>query len=204
MQTSRCLPIFAIAILLGHPVASVAQNRAPRFEAGAQVSTLHQSSFDNTSVGLGGRFTYNLAHWAAVEAEGIFTPADNVKVGIGLPDFELSYERRRLEMFFGPKLGMRGDKFGVFGRVRPGFTQLSNRGVGCAGTFCALALIALPEYRTELAVDIGGGVEFFPSRRTVARLDLGDTVIRHRSQAPPCRECTSHNFASRLGFGFRF
>lgn len=36
--------------------------------------------------------------------------------------------------------------------------------------------------------------ELYRSFRTVVRLDLGDTVIRHRSQGPPCRDCTSHTF----------
>jgi hypothetical protein len=73
------------------------------------------------------------------------------------------------------------------------------------GNGCALVLIALDTYRTEFALDLGGGIEFYPSRRTVARVELGDTIIRHRSFAPPCPSgCTSHNLSSRLGIGVRF
>ena len=70
---------------------------------------------------------------------------------------------------------------------------------------CALMLFARPEYRTEFALDLGGIVEFYPTRRTVARVDFGDVMIRHRSAAvPPCSDCTSHNFTSRFGIGLRF
>ena len=68
-----------------------------------------------------------------------------------------------------------------------------------------LMLLAVPEYRTEFAFDLGGVLEFYPSARTVARIDAGDTMIRHRSSAvPPCQECTTHNFSSRFGVGVRF
>ena len=119
----------------------------------------------------------------------------------------LDYHRRRAEAFFGPKLGLRSARFGVFAKVRPGFARLTDRGVECAGEACALAnlLIARPEYRTEFALDVGAVLEVYPSSRTVARLDFGDTMIRHRSQAaPPCWSCTTHNFTSSVGLGFRF
>ena len=91
--------------------------------------------------------------------------------------------------------------------MRPGFVRLSDQCVDCVGEVCALAtmLLARPVYRTEFALDLGAVLEFYPSARTVARVDFGDTMIRHRSQAaPPCSNCTSHNFASRIGIGFRF
>jgi hypothetical protein len=38
------------------------------------------------------------------------------------------------------------------------------------------------------------------------RFDLADTMIQHRSFAPPCwrSTCTSHNLSSRVGVGLRF
>ena len=63
-----------------------------------------------------------------------------------------------------------------------------------------------PEYRTEIALDLGRVFELYPSARTVIRMELGDTIIRHRSIAPPCfgTSCTSNNLASRFGVGLRF
>ena len=118
---------------------------------------------------------------------------------------QTQYSRRRLEGFVGPKIGVRGGKFGAFAKVRPGFAHLIDKGLGCVGEVCALVLLARPEYHPEFALDLGGVVEFYPTERTVARFDLGATAIRHRSQsAPPCRDCTTQNFATSLGMGFKF
>ena len=80
------------------------------------------------------------------------------------------------------------------------------KGINCLGEVCTrmLFLLARPEYRTEFATNLGGVLEFYPSPSIVARVDLGTTLIRHRSFAPPCDDCTSTNFSSRVGFGFRF
>ena len=44
------------------------------------------------------------------------------------------WSRRRLEGFFGPKVGVRGDRFGDTARCVPrGFVSLTNTGMGCAG-----------------------------------------------------------------------
>ena len=85
----------------------------------------------------------------------------------------VAYHRRRSELFGGIKFGLRGSRFGLFGKVRPGFTRLTHRGFDCAGSMCALAVFMLPEYTTEFALDLGGIVEFYPTRRLVARFDLG-------------------------------
>ena len=106
------------------------------------------------------------------------------------------------------KVGRRSERFGAFIKARPGLTRLADKGTECIGRGCDVVLMLLyrPSYRTELAFDLGGGIELYPSARTVARVEFGDTMIRHRSPAPPCpsRECTSHNLASRFGLGFRF
>lgn len=124
------------------------------------------------------------------------------------PDFEIAHLRRRSEAFVGVKLGTRAQRWGAFGKVRPGFARLTHREMKCVGQACALIslLLVQPAYRTEFAMDVGGVLEIYPSPRLIARFDLGDTIIRHRSSAPPCWSgaCTSHNLASRLGIGFRF
>jgi hypothetical protein len=81
---------------------------------------------------------------------------------------------------------------------------LSDRGVDCLGDVCAFILIAPPQYRSERALDAGAIVEIYLTERTILRVDVGDTMIRHRSVAPPCTGCTTHNFSSRFGVGFRF
>jgi hypothetical protein len=206
-QRFSCLAV-AFTVLVGMTSAS-AQTAGSRVEVGAQFSALRLADSDPTNAGIGGRFSYYLADWASAEAELNYFPSDRLEVGastIGGAEFKLGYSRRRIEAFFGPKIGFRGARFGLFGKVRPGFSRLSDKGVSCIGPSCAFLqlLLARAEYRTELALNLGGVFEFYPTSRTVARLDLGTTMIRHRSAAPPCRECTRRNFASGLGFGYRF
>jgi hypothetical protein len=202
--------LIAVLVFLGGPWTALAQTGPSRLEIGAQASFLRLSDFGSTSAGLGGRVTFDLTTWAAIEAEADFFPNDDIVFQPAnlSSDFRLSYQRKRADGFVGVKLGMRTDKVGVFAKVRPGFTSLTdNGGPGCTGEVCALILLMRPEYRTEFAFDLGGVLEFYPSVRTVVRFDLGDTMIRHRSLAvPPCFSggCTSHNLSSGMGVGMRF
>jgi hypothetical protein len=197
-----------ISLSLNGTIAT-AQDAPPRVEVGAQVSVLRFGDFDTTTTGVGGRVSYELAKWAAIEAEANFFPDDDLLLAPSTltPNLRVAYVRRRVDAFFGMKLGMRNDKFGVFAKVRPGFTRVTNNGgIECVGSECALILLVQPEYRTEFALDFGGVFEVYPSSRTVARVELGDTMIRNRSVAPPCwgQSCTTHNLSTRFGVGLRF
>ena len=202
-------PVLFFVSVCGATTAA-AQSPAPRFEIGIQATMLRFSDFDRTNTGIGGRVTFELTPWAALEAEGNVTPDDDILIpnAPAFADIQVAYRRRRADAFFGMKIGHRLEKLGVFAKVRPGFVRQTDRGIECVGTDCAriLMLFLQPEYRTEFAMDMGGGVEFYPSRRTVARVEVGDTMIRQRSTAPPCpaSTCTSHNITTRVGVGFRF
>jgi hypothetical protein len=197
----------AVVASLSMAGAAAAQPMGSPVEIGAQFSTLRLGEHGTTNAGFGARASYDLAQWMSIEGEFNFFPSDRFEVdasALSLPGFTVRYNRQRLQAFFGPKAGFRGRRFGAFVKLRPGFARLTDKGLRCVGEPCALILLARPVYRTELALDAGAVLEFYPSARTVARLDLGTTAIRHRSQAPPCRDCTSRNFSSGLGLGFRF
>ena len=162
---------------------------------------------DATTVGIGGRLTFDLTRWIAIDGELNLFPDDDLSLGPGTGGnltAGLIYHRRRTDGFAGLRLGSRFDRVGVFARVRPGFSQLTDQGIECNGDVCALILLAVPEYRTAFALDLGGGLEFHSTPRTVARVDVGDVMIWNRSFTPPCSDCTTHNFTTRLGFGVRF
>jgi hypothetical protein len=198
----------AAAILLSTALVSpaLAQSGRPAFEVGGQTTLLRLDDSGTTTAGIGGRFTMDLTSWLAIDAEVDFFPRDTFEVDPGVADAALvSYKRRRTDVLGGVKIGQRFGRFGLFGKVRPGFTRLTDRGINCDGEMCALMLLARPEYRTEFALDLGGVVEVYPTRRLVARFDFGDVLIRNRGTAvPPCGDCTSHNFTSRFGVGLRF
>lgn len=187
-----------------------AQSADPRLEVGALASFLRLSTFETSNAGFGGRVSFDLSTWAAVEAEATFFPNDDIleAPSILTPNLRVAYERQRTDAFFGLKMGRRTERVGAFAKVRPGLTRLSEvvGGQGCIGPECPFVLLARPEYRTEFALDLGGVFEFYPTERTVARFELGDTMIWHRSFAPGCwaGDCTSHNLSTKLGMGLRF
>ena len=210
MQLRRVASLTAALLFALDLASALAQSSPPRFEVGGGATVLRLSRNDATTVGISGRFTVDITKWLSAEAETTFFPSDDIFIREQWPtiDLTLGHLRRRTDGFFGVKFGTRGSRYGGFGKVRPGFTHLTDEGVTCTGADCARILLParLDRYRTEFALDVGAGFEFFPSRRTVARVDLGDTIIRHRSDAPPCRtdSCSSHNFTTRIGGGVRF
>ena len=197
----------AAALVVGGPAPAAAQDGP--IEAGLHAAFLRLDTLDATPVALGGRLSIDLFRWAAFEAELDLFPNDDVTItnavpGVFAPEWAVTYRRSRLSGFFGPKVGYRGERLGIFALVRPGFTRLEAGEIDCEGPGCAVILIAPPTYRTELAVDLGGALElYFPSGAMV-RVDAADTIIRHRSLAPPCARCTTHNLTVRAGIGVRF
>lgn len=196
----------ALAIAMG---TAFGQSGPSRVEVGGQVNVLRLSDSSDTNVGLGGRVTFDIAPWVSVEGEYQFLPSDVIDMSSMTADGSivgLRYDRQRSTALFGVKAGYRGERLGLFAKVRPGVTVLSDRGLDCLGDVCALMLLAVPEYRSEFALDFGSVVEVYPSSRWLARVDVGSLMIRHRSTAPPCPlgDCTSFNFATSFGIGVRF
>lgn len=189
-----------------------------RFEVGAQFTGVR---IDNNPIsiafnerrnepGFGGRFTYNLGRYFALESEinffprryrGFFTPLSGGRITQGL---------------FGVKAGTRLGRFGVFGKARPGFMRYDK----------TVDNVRFPEGNgpdprdpfgfemgsaVHAALDVGGVVEYYPSRRTILRLDLGDTIVRYAGI--PVFDTNGgfmkvteyqHNAQAGFGFGFRF
>ena len=215
MRTGRVVgPVVLLLSLAGsHPAQ--AQPGPERLEAAVNLSMLRVGDFGSTNAGIGGRLTFNLTRHVALEGDLEYIPNDRIKGPKsrwdGIP-YQMYDDRSRATGLFGVKVGTYTPRFGVFGKARPGFTHLTSQGGGCLGPDCmgilarSMMIAFSPEYRTEFAFDVGGGVEVYPTGRTVARVEVGDTIIRHHSTAPPCYvgTCTSHNVSSRVGFGWRF
>jgi hypothetical protein len=191
-----------VLILLLVSSAALAQQAVPKFEIGAQFSllALQQPSQivgngidpggqrvvpgvgTNNEPGVGGRFTYNLTNKLAFEAEGNLFPRS--ELSLGKPG------GRIFQGQFGVKAGKRFQRFGIFGKARPGFvgfTQVSK----LLSTTSVNNLPGLPPFTVGsfgvgrdvyFSMDAGGVVEYYPmsrGRRVFARFDLGDTIIRY-------------------------
>ena len=206
------------------------QERTPRFEAGVQFTSLFVDppsavpnfgpTLDDGRVhvepGFGGRFTFNLTQNIAVEAEGNYYTREL----IGLPD----PSGHIFQAQFGGKVGKRWNRWGLFGKARPGFvgysevSELVSSRVVNVQFLNEIIPVEIGEFRVAKkyypSIDIGGVVEFYVSPRWMARFDIGDTVIRYGEVAAPGFSLrnqivrrppeTRHNLQFTSGIAFRF
>ena len=111
---------------------------------------------------------------------------------------------------FGGKVGKRFDRWGLFGKARPGFVGFTRVFEFPGGVQVGAANPLVKKYYPSL--DVGGVVEFYVSPRWMARFDIGDTLIRYGEIrfdgiTPPFiiqRGETRHNLQLSSGIGFRF
>jgi len=163
-----------------------AQSGDSKIEAGVQFSVLGGRTGywfdDGTSIGGGVRLTFDLMKSLALEGELNYFPSSGFN------------NVHRFQGQFGVKSGLRFDRFGVFGKVRPGFIDSEYDGA-------------------RFSLDVGGVLEFYPSRRITVRFDVGDTIVNRRE--PPIlftdrffalsrRHFAAHNLQLGAGVGFRF
>jgi len=208
---------------LQHQAQTQAED-TPRFEIGAQFSslTIREPSFGNvrTEPGFGGRVTFNFTHYLAAEAQVDFYPNNSRRESVFSGG-------RTATGLFGVKAGKRFERFGVFGKARPGFVHFARSLSGFivdpnTSSFQFPVIEREFRARTEFATDIGGVLEFYPTRRIVTRFDIGDMIIRYKERTfmfptfspgpPPATGVvfntfpseTRHNFQFSAGIGFRF
>lgn len=159
--------------------------------------------------GLGARFGFNFTNHIAVEAEANIFPQDKTaNPVIGVPLRVAEPGGRKFQAVFGPKIGYRWKRIGIFGKLRPGFIVLDRylavEQVGPPDDFFIIGDIRTGV--TFFNLDIGGVFEYYPSKRTIVRFDAGDTVIRYAGQQPSELNpaFTRHDLQLSVGFGFRF
>ena len=184
--------VLAAAALLAAPAAARAQSDEwPRkYEVAFVVTGLDIEKWSGEKTGgVGGRFTYNFNEYAAVEVELVRFPLS------GGNNFG------ETQGLFGVKAGKRfGRVVGLFAKARPGFFRL--------GGAVAARNPALGD--TRFALDLGGVVELYPSRRSFVRVDIGDTIIPlgdtpiNSALRPPQSFGTTHNRQTTFSFGYRF
>lgn len=174
----------------------------------------HQTEF-----GFGGRFTYNFNKNIAVEIEANYFPIDRlVSTGresariFGTNEFLRNFvepKGRKFQAVAGPKIGYRAKKYGVFGKVRPGLFYVDRYPVIQFLSFTPPVIgVASGDVKALFfSADVGGVVEFYPSKRTVLRFDIGDTIIVYKAGLQPRQfnpGFTRHTFQFSTGFGYRF
>src|SRR5262249_34869413 len=151
-------------VVIGRADVLLAQER---FQAGAQVTVTSSGEFDDTDAGFGGRFSWYPTSMIGAEAEMNFYPGD-------FPG-TVAFSSGRVEGLFGATVGPRLGRVRPFGRLRPGFVTYreASRPIACILIFPPPLQCTLAAGRTVFALDVGGGVELFATRRASIRFDIG-------------------------------
>lgn len=188
-------------VLLAGTSAFAQTSDPPRFEVGGQFSLLNFDTFDNfgerrrNQFGGGGRFTVNINKYVAAETElNYFPQEDSVRIGT----IDVPLWGKKTLVIGGVKAGVRNERVGVFGKARPGVIHFSFApGFGC---IALVGVVCNQPKTTAFASDLGGVFEYYPTRRTVVRFDVGDTIIWHDKRFFD----TSHSLQTSMGIGLRF
>jgi Outer membrane protein beta-barrel domain len=192
------LCVLLLFLSITHEYVS-AQSNESKIEVGAQFSVLGGEPgywLDSPAfVGGGGRLTFNLTRYLALEGELNYFPAAGFN------------DTQRFQGQFGLKSGLRFDRLGVFGKVRPGFihTDYDFR-VLCYNSPC------FTTSNNKFSLDIGGVLELYPTKRVIVRFDIGDTIVNREASyffnggffARPVGGYATHNLQLSAGVGFRF
>ena len=223
-KTSRIwrLGWLVVCIVLASASTRAQSDKPLKFEVAAAFTTITEPSYDGgrTEPGFGGRFTFNLNRSVAVEAEGNFFPHKCRSCGRGIYGDSNGNISQGL---FGIKAGKRFQKWGIFAKGRPGVVSFSQGDAKYVqtGTTGVFPFEFQHKRLTNFAFDLGGVLEFYPSRRIVTRFDAGDTLIHYRERTSnyfsyntltgpgvlvpfTLRAETRHNFQFSASVGFRF
>ncbi|HEV3374207.1 MAG TPA: hypothetical protein VG051_00785, partial [Candidatus Acidoferrum sp.] len=173
---------FGISVGVGYRLGALRENPpetevSSRLEFGPQFTTFiveRESSLDGvrTEPGIGGFASYNFFPFFDADAAVNFFPRSTKSSGVhdGGDIFQ---------GLFGIKGGIRRDRVGIFGKLRPGFNSYSQAitGVSQISAGPPPLLKDLFDRSTNFVLDLGGVVELYPTRHTTLRFDLGDTHI---------------------------
>ena len=217
MQKCLFLTLLLCCVSFSTHDARAQEQQPPRepakIEVGVQFSSLNTGEkvhpglvaldLPTSDAGFGGRFGFNLNRHVAFEAEINFFPQERGQA--------LNSGGRLVQAQFGTKIGKRFEKFGFFGKVRPGFLSYSKieTKVGEIDRGFEVFSIFEPQRRNFFSLDVGGVVEFYPSKRILARFDIGDTMVYVGEDPQTERFATpipklAHKFQFSSGIAFRF
>lgn len=213
MNRTQCL--FALIGLLLVQSSVLAQTSdLPKYEVAGEFTTLERNNFSGgAELGVGARFTFNLNKTFSLETASYHFPRTC---------FSCEHNGTVTQVVGGLKVGKRFEKWGIFAKGRPGVVSFSRGGFNAVPAANPSFFPVDFEFDrvNAFAVDAGGVVEFYPSKRIVTRFDVGDTIMHfgrrrfnsvifdasgNASLFPvtfPAK--TTHNFQFMTSVGFRF
>jgi len=171
MRATRfgCALMIYLAACLIFSVSAYAQDSiASRFEAGAAFTTVHNLEITNIAgvAGPGAEGDINFGSHLALDASFNWLPAS---------------ASQTVNLLVGAKAGIRHGRFGLFGKVRPGFFSTAHALQNSTINVDTGLSTAHFGRVTERALDLGGVAEYYPSVHWLVCWDMGDTMV---SEAP--------------------
>lgn len=202
MLKRLCSPLPLFVLLAAGTVQAQTNPEPPRIEVGAHFTALHLPAIHEWPGGFGARLGYNLCEYVAVEGEFNYFPVHRPKTSGSSPLFQ--FERPpgsfgESQALFGIKAGLRVDRFGLFGEIKPGFIRLTER----------QQLESLNDQsKMRFALRVGGVFEYYLSPSVAFRLDMGKTRVDFGGYKPigdyPAQDSPDWGFHTSLGLVFRF
>jgi hypothetical protein len=178
--------------------ASPAQDEYSAVELGAQYSIIRNTNSSlqaSNFSGFGGRFDWNFNRRLAFESQVDFFPEH----GIPLP---LVQGGRATEAVFGLRAKViQTRNFSVFGLVRPGLLHYTDVEVPSAQTPGSFTT----QPATYFVLNLGGGIEYYPSPRWILRADIeGDPYRVPAATAAGFTQTGKIDDTTRLSFGVAY
>lgn len=152
-----------------------------------------------TDPGIGGFASYKIVPFLFADSAVIFYPRDT-------RSSDAHDGGRLFQGVFGARVGVRKNHFGIFGKVRPGFNSYPRALIGVTNSGQTLAR------STNFVLNLGGVLEFYTTKRSVLRIDAGDTHIyfADKTLTSPTGTVTvpggslQHSLELTVGYGWRF
>lgn len=202
-------PSISVAATVGYRLGQ-ARDSAPspttnlhRLEAGVQyaLNSLSVSTEMTDNSGLGGWASFYLNKHIAID--GAIT-----HYWYGSMFITQQSGGNYLQALAGLKLGITRGRFGAYAKVRPGAVRFT-KAVADLPTFISTGKF---QPATNLAIDMGGVLEFYPTRHLVMRADFSDLTIRYGARAAVSFSGVRYTAPSywdtslqtSFGFGWRF
>lgn len=157
-----------------------------------------------TDLGLGGYLSYRIWGVFYFDSDLLFFPQSR-SIG-GVHDGGEIFQG-----LFGVKGGIRRNHVGFFGKIRPGFNSYSQAVTSVTGPTGNTQTFTYGR-STNLALDLGGIVEIYPSERSTLRLEAGDTHIFYGTRTGNVNGVPTnypggglkHSIEFIVGYGWRF
>jgi len=164
--------------------------------AGGSYAVVSLEYPDQIPNGFGGWYTWDLAANAG--------PTVGVDLGLNFFPEDHPIIGRQTQLFAGARGGLRYERLGIFGRLRPGIMHFSRQFLA-PDTAC-VAIFPPPDdcltRNANLTFDLGGTLEVYALDRFVVRADLGQTLIRFRRVGRDA--VVQRNLQFTAGAGLRF